>query len=57
MKLTIKVKLELTKREQDDLDYALTILSLNQNTHGDKESDAQSVRAYKLVKRIIGELK
>ena len=57
MKLTIKVKLELTKADRDDLKYALAILSLNQNTHGDKESDAQSVRAYRLVKNIIAELK
>lgn len=57
MKLTIKVKLELTKGERDDLEYALAILSLNQNTHGDKESDAQSVRAYRLVKSIVRELK
>ena len=57
MKLTTEVKLELSVRERDDLEYALAILSLNQNTNGDKVSDAQSVRAYKLVKRIIEELK
>lgn len=45
---TIKVK--RTKQELDDLDYALTILYLNRNSHNDPTADAQSRRAYELVK-------
>lgn len=56
MKIEPTIKVLRTKQELDDLDYALTILYLNQNSHDDKKADAQSVRAYELVKGIFKEL-
>lgn len=43
----------LDKKDLDDLDYVLSIVYVNQNSHGDKELDAQSVRAYKLLNKLF----
>jgi hypothetical protein len=51
-----EIKLIATKKQLDDLNYALFILKINQNTNGEPESDKQSVRAYKLLNQLFSDL-
>ena len=53
---TLVRQILFSKKEREDIDYALNILYCNQNTHGDKKSDAQSVRAYQLFKMLFTDL-
>jgi hypothetical protein len=51
-----EIKLIATKQQLKDLDYALTTIRINQNTHGEPAFDKQSVRAYKLLKELFTDL-
>ena len=48
--------LKVTKQDVADLDYALYIVRINQNTHGEPDEDKQSVRAYKLLSALYHDL-
>jgi len=51
-----EIKIIATKQQLQDLDFALTIVRLNQNTHGEPNDDKQSVRAYKLLSQLLSDL-
>jgi hypothetical protein len=56
MNLQTEIKLECTQQQLNDLDYAIYIVRINQNTNGEPELDKQSVRAYKLLKQLFTDL-
>jgi hypothetical protein len=56
MKLETSANLNVTKQDIEDLKFALTIVRLNQNTHGDDLENKQSVRAYKLLDALFYDL-
>ena len=51
-----EIKLVATKQQLEDLDYALAIVRVNQNTEGEPSLDKRSVRAYKLLLDLYNEL-
>ena len=51
-----EIKLVATKQQLLDLHYALYIVRINQNTQGEPQADKQSVRAYKLLSQVFGDI-
>lgn len=52
----INMKIKFTTQELQDLNYALIIVRLNQNTEDDPVDNKQSVRAYKLLDKLFSDL-
>jgi hypothetical protein len=51
-----EIKLVATKQQLTDLHYALHIVRVNQCTEGEPKLDKQSVRAYKLLSQVFGDI-